>query len=368
MRPIKILSFLLCLGWACFSVPATAGEALVNSEASVDVSGNDAADARATAMIKAEADALSNLLSKLTTDQQTRAILSGLDPAKISSMVRGTEVLEEKISSNRYRARIMVTFDGNEISSLIGQGPAGSSDINSTEPLTVGSFLIIPGYEEDKNAMLWEENNPWIPIWRSTGLEIASGDIIVPYGDNADISAVDARTLSSANYASVAPLTIRYGVSDIVVLQAKFAHAPDMMLNVVVRRINRTQNEVSLLTYRADPQETKDLLLARAAHDIADMLEHRKTEEVSSVKTVRGGERNNLMLLASITTLNSWTQVRAKLSKLPMIDSLELIAISPKQVDMIVHYRGTPDSLSSAITSQNLRLVKNPNYWVVSYD
>ena len=370
MRPTKILCFLFCLLWIGAAVPVFAGEALVNSEASVDITGKDAADARAQAMIKAESDALANLLGKLTTPEQTQSIMSAMEPAKISGIIRGTEVLEEKISSNRYRARLMITFDGDEISSLIGKGPAGIAgrQRHHRSGDVVGAFLIIPGYEEDGNSMLWEDTNPWIPVWRSAGLEVAAGDIIVPYGDNADISAIDAKTLASANYASLAPLTIRYGVSDIVVLQAKFTHTPDMVLNVVKRRVNRTTNEVNLLTYRADPQETKELLLARAARDIADSLEHKKTEETESVKMVRGGERNDLMLLASITTLNSWTQIRAKLTRLPMIDRLELLAISPQQVDMIVHYRGTPDSLGNAITAQNLRLVKNPGYWVVSHD
>src|ERR1700677_1157299 len=108
MHPTKILILLLCLTWAGFALPALAGEALVNSEADVDVTGKDAADARAEAMIKAETDALSNLLGKLTTPEQTHSIMSNMEIDKISGIVRGTEVLEEKISSNRYRARVMV--------------------------------------------------------------------------------------------------------------------------------------------------------------------------------------------------------------------------------------------------------------------
>jgi len=367
MRPIKILTCVLCLAWAVATSPSRAGEALVNSEASVDVSGKDAADAKAQAMIKGQSDALTNLLNKLTTPEQTQEIVNSLDANKIANMIRGTEVLEEKISSNRYRARLMVTFDGDQISGMIGKGAAGGAATGGDQAVA-GSFLVIPGYEEDGAVMLWEDANPWTPVWRAAGLEVASGDIVVPYGDNADISAIDTKTLASANYASLAPLTIRYGVSDIVVLQAKFSRTPDMVLSVVKHRINRTQNEVNLLTYRADPQETKELLLARAARDIADSLQHKKTEELESVKMVHGGERNDLMLLASITTLASWTKIRAKLATLPMIDKLELLAISPQQVDMIVHYRGTPDSLANGITAQNLRLMKSQNYWVVSYD
>jgi hypothetical protein len=362
----KFVSLVLALFLTVSPLAAHAGESLVNSDIDVDVTGKDAADAREQAMMKAHTDALGELLSKFTTPDQVTAIINNLGPTKINGLVRGTEVLDEKISSNRYRARLMVTFDADEISNLIGKNGTGTN--LEQAPNVVGSFLIIPAYEEDGVQMLWEESNPWRSAWKTEGLEVTTGDIIVPFGDANDIKIVDSQNVSSANFAALLPLTLRYGVSDIVILQAKISHNPDLQLDVVKRRINRVQNEVNLTTYRADPQETKELLLSRAAHDIAESLEHKKTEEMEVSKTVSGGERNNMMVLASISTLASWTQLRSKLAALPMVDKLEVLALSPQQVDMVIHYRGTPDSLSNAITSQNIRLVKNPNYWVISRD
>jgi len=188
----------------------------------------------------------------------------------------------------------------------------------------------------------------------------------VPFGDAADAASIDVKTLPSANYASLLPLTVRYGVTDIVLVQAKLSHDGGMTLEVVKRRLNRTQNEVNLLTYRADPQETRDTLMARATHDVIDTLEHKKTEETEAVKTIRGGNHGTVMVLASISTLSSWTQLRTKLSTLPMIDKIEPLAISPQQVDLVIHYRGSADSLATAITARNIRLVQNSNYWVIS--
>jgi len=344
---------------------AQAEESLVNSQVDVDVTGKDAADAKEQAMIKAHSDALAELLGKFTTPEQVTSIIAGLDSEKINALVRGTEVVEEKISANRYRARLTITFDADEISGLIGKSGAGTP---GQVAAPVGSFLIIPAYEEDGVQMLWEEGNPWRNAWKLQGLEATSGDIVVPFGDENDSKVVDSLGIASANYAALLPLTLRYGVSDIVVVQAKLIHNPDVQLEVVKRRINRMQNEVNLTTYRADPQETKEALLARAARDIADSLEHKKTEEMEERKTTAGGERNNMMVLASISTLASWTQLRAKLTTLPMIDKLEVLALAPQQVDLIIHYRGSPDSLSNAITAQNIRLVKNANYWVISRD
>ena len=358
----------LALAIAVFSHAnhALAGESQLTAEVDVDVTGKDAADARERAMEKAQADGLTDLLSKFASPDQVQLITSSMDPKRLATMVRGTEVLDEKISSNRYRARLVLTYDADEISKLIDGGGLPTDGTAAAAP--IGSFLILPGYEEDGNVMLWEESNPWRAACRAIGLEIATGDIVVPYGDTRDAAIVDAKTLPSANYASLQPMTVRYGVSDVVIVTAKYTHTPDPQLDIVRRRINRTQNEVSMLTYRADPQETKETLMMRAARDIATQILHKKTEELETVKAVQGGDRHTIMVLASISTLSSWTDLRTRMSGLPMIDKLETIAIAPQQVDLIIHYRGEPESLAQALIAQNIRLQQNENYWVVSRD
>jgi len=350
--------------WMAFAMPVLAAESLMNTDVEVDVTGSDAADARELALAKGQADALADLLSRFTTGEQAQQIVGDLEPKKIASMARGTEVLSEKISSNRYRASLRISFDATEVSTLLGK-PGGDANAELA-PTATGSFLIIPSYEEDGTVLLWDDANPWRNAWKTAGIEARSGDIVVPFGDAADAASIDVKTLPSANYASLLPLTVRYGVTDIVLVQAKLSHDGGMTLEVVKRRLNRTQNEVNLLTYRADPQETRDTLMARATHDVIDTLEHKKTEETEAVKTIRGGNHGTVMVLASISTLSSWTQLRTKLSTLPMIDKIEPLAISPQQVDLVIHYRGSADSLATAITARNIRLVQNSNYWVIS--
>jgi hypothetical protein len=363
MKKIIVLAFLLAFGHA-----AHAGEAIVNSEVTVEATGKDAAEARANAMARANPDALKDLLNKLAAPGQADVIVTALDVKKLNSLVRGTEVLEEKIGDKSYRARLQVTFDADEVSNLINEYGLGGA--NEAVPTKTSSFLFLTAYEEDGATMMWEERNPWRAAWRNYGLENNTGDIVVPYGDNNDQSVVSEKNIATVTYATLAPLAIRYGVSDIVILQAKFTKNPDMVLTVVKRRVSRTANEINALTFRADLQETRDALLARAARDVADGLLNKKNEEVASggPSVMGGGEKGKLMVLATITTLSSWTTLKAKLDKLPMIEKIEMLAMSPNQADMVVHYRGSLESLEVGISGIGLRLAKNADYWVVSRD
>ncbi len=268
---MKILYLFIIL--ILFPLQVWAGEAIINSEIEVDVTGKDAAEARTLAMEKGAVDALTDLLNKLASPGQTQDIISTLDSRKIGKMVKGTEVLDEKISGNRYHAQLMVSFDGDELSNLISK--ASEKAVNERDN-SINSFLIIPAYQESGQMILWEDSNPWRAIWKNVGVENSSGDIIVPYGDARDNSTIDIASIPTATYASLVPMTIRYGVTDIVIVQAKLVQKPDLVLSVVKRRISRGHNEINTLNYRADPQETRDLLLTRAANDIISGLQHKK--------------------------------------------------------------------------------------------
>lgn len=349
-----------------FPLQSFAGEAIVNSQVEVDVVGKTPEDARSQGAAKAEVDALTDLLNKLAPSGTTADIISQLDARKISKMVKNSQILDEKVTGNRYHANIMISFDGDELSDLITKTAAQTPE---TKESTVSSFLVIPAYSQDGGKeVLWEDDNPWRNVWKNVGLEVVSGDVIVPYGDTNDSNSINVKNLETVSYGTLAPTTIRYGVSDIVILDAKLTSKPDLVLSVSKRRIARGRSEVNLMTYRADPQETRDLLLTRAARDIVYNLQHKKSEELSNLQNTRGGERNKLMVLASISTLGSWTKLRESLTALPMVDNVEVLAISARQVDMVLHYRGAADALARAITAQKIKLTQDKDYWVVSRD
>lgn len=349
-----------------FAVSSMAGDATINSEVTIDIPSQDPVSARQSAISKGEVNGLISLLERLGSPAQAKDIMSTLDAKKISAIVKGVQIVDEKISADRYRARLVVSFDGDGISEII-------SSVNSPEakeilPASINAFLIIPGLEMGNQSMLWEEENLFRSAWNNVALEVSSGDVIVPYGDNTDASVLSYESMMTADFQALSSFAVRYGASNIVLLQAKYTSRPDMMLSVVERIVGRQDTSVNVHTYRADPQETRDVLFLRAARDIISGLRGKKEEEMANARAVRGGDRKKIMMLASITTMASWTDLRKKFTSLPMVDKVETLAISARQVDMVVSYRGSEESFTNALAAQSIRLLKNPNYWVIAND
>lgn len=362
-RFLHLAALFLPLTLAALS--AHAQDAIFNSEVSMDETGTDATDAKNIALKKAEREGLSQLMERLAPDQKDE-VMKSLDDKKISAMVKGVEVLDEKIAGNRYRAQLRLSYNALTVSGLIEKRVSDEGISKKVEQNSTG-VLIIPVYEENGQEMLWESTNAWRNAWNRVVLERSGGNLIVPYGDSVDTTALSAGTAQSATFGALAPLVNRYGVGQIVILRAVYRTEPNVGIDVVKRDISRSKNEVLLLDYRADPQENKDQLLVRAAQDLAEQLD-RAREDMISKKALTSNTEGRVMALIPISTLAAWTEVRQKMMKLPVVTKLEIIAIAPTQVDVLIHFRGDKAALSKTLETIGLHLMDNGNYWVITRD
>ncbi len=351
---------LLLLAWLAAS-PSHAETASFVSEVNMDITAANAADARAEAMAKAEAEGLSSLLEKLAPDQKER-ILKGLDPQRLAAMVKGTEVLNEKLSGNRYRATLRISYAADAVNKLIDRKitAVGAEEDSRT------SILVVPLFKPDDNQLLlWEENNPWRVVWSRVVMETASGEVVVPYADSLDMQSLTARNAMSATYSAYLPLVRRYGVRNVAVLQANVKDE-GKTLEVVKRLTDRTHNEVTLLTYRADPQEGVDTLFVRAARDIAVQLRALREETLAvQAEQKQRQATGRQMVLARFATLHEWIRLRERLKGVAAIERIDILAMSASQVDTQLVYQGTAQALEQALAQAGLPPQKADNYWVV---
>lgn len=344
------------------ALPAHAQEPTLASEVEVDVTGNDAEDARTKAMSQAEREGLLNLLNKFAPGQAEKAV-DPLTAAEITAIARGIEVLEENISGNRYRARLSMSYDADAIDRLLGKAiePPKSALAGGS-----GGVLVFPVFDQSGELMLWESKNPWRAALSQAAIMQGRGHVIVPFGDSTDNSYVDVANVLAINYDVIIPLLERYGTGDAVVLQGRLMGGDEHPTLQVMRRTVTPggDDEVGLLTYTASDDETIEKLLMRVARDIARQLADKRSAD-KAIADYHNTPGNKQMAVVSISTLAAWTDIRKRLTEINLIERIEMLAMAPKQVDVQILYRGDPEGLKQAIEAANLRVVPSGNYWVI---
>lgn len=369
LKQKQCFSLLLAAFCLLFALPALAQEALLSSDVTMDVTGADANEARTKAMHQAERDGLDQLLSKLAPEQKD-ALMSKLSDDIISAMVKSVEVEDEKIAGNRYRASLRVSYNALAVNTLLDKKVGAEA-----APVKVPSaVLVIPLYVDGAKTMLWEPNNAWREAWRRAILETSGGNVLVPYGDSTDTAALSTDAVMSANYGTLATFFSRYGVGAVIIVKATFhksTGAKDQLatMDVIRRDIGQQTNDSYVLDYRADQDEDKAALLLRVARDLIEQV-NRQREEIltreAMTGTSTGADTGRIMVLIPTTTLDSWTKVRAQLTKLQTVTKLDVLAVSPQQVDTMLQFKGPKASLASDIAALGLRVQQFDNYWVVS--
>lgn len=352
------LRLLICLAVLPFS--AQAEDTILPSTVVVDVTGTDATDAKTHALGRAERDAFEQILRKFSPDMAPDIIAKATSET-IGAIVRGTEVLEENISGNRYRATLKVNFSGDGIEKLLDDAakpPPAAAEGGS------GGVLVFPTFDAQGTLLLWEPQNEWRSLFARASIELGKGRVVVPFGDTNDSNAINAYNVNGASYEAMTPLLQRYGTGDVAVIHASIQDGDRPTLTVTQRLIGKKNADIASFTYDADEGESKTDLMARAARELATQLSAKSSadRDMAAREHAPGTPQ---MMVASISTLAAWTQLRSALNELPMIKRIDILAMAPRQVDIKVFYLGDAQTFLDALKGKGIRVVQNANYWVI---
>lgn len=362
MIRLVILLLLAVMGlWS--PLPAMAQEVLFTRDVAVTVNNPDAAKAREQALQDAEQKGFAELIESFAPEQK-EVILKRLDPKKISSFVRGTEVIEEKITGAHYSARFRVNYSSAAVNKLLEQR---TSEIESDTSLRSAGMLVIPILDEDGRPKLWEKKNDWRTIWSQVSMEMGQGGVLVPFGDNIDETALGVKGALTASYASFRTILARYGVGTAIVLTARYSEAPDQKMELIRRQVTPRSDEVQTLHYFADKTESRALFFDRVARDLAKQMLHSR-EAVLEHIAAAGEDIGQVLISVRVTSLKSANAFRARLNSLAMVKKVELVALSPDQTDLKVYYRGDKQGFANALLNSGLALTQQENYWTIMYE
>ncbi len=308
----------------------------------VDKTAESATAARAAALVEAQRIALTAMMKKLTLPEDW-ASLPEVDEATAQNTVRGFQVANEKTSSTRYIAEMIVSFQPEAVRRLLRGANVAFGETQAR------AALLLPVLHREGGPVLWEENNPWRAAWASLEPSDELTPLILPIGEIMEINSVPATTAiadDEASLTALSDLAANYGTSSVGVAEA--SPAGSGLRVTLTRRGGFTESDPIKKTYEGQDEAAMKLAAA-------DMLNELSTQWKQQI-IVRDNRVSTIVAQADFATLSDWENIRKGLTSTPLVQGVEVVGISSRGAEIRISHKGSADMLALSLAQQNVEL------------
>ena len=305
----------------------------------VDVTANDASKARQQAFNKAQRDAFDILLSRMLLSTEDTVNLANLSFTEITTLIQDFEVINEKSSSVRYIATLSFQFKADAVKNLFRQ-----YNIDFVETVS-DRTLLLPIFSEGDKDVLFEERNFWLNTWKTDLPNFSFLTPILPLGDIEDIESVlfiDNTLQIEGN--SYRFLSDKYQISKVILVKLSKIEANFSKIEITTFTKEGLANSEEIML---DLPFSSYQALVNAT--IAHLDRQWKMEHVINNNSV-----NSAKIFVTFENSATWYEIRQKISKISLIEKLDIIRIANHQIDLEIQFNGTNDKFIQAIRNTGL--------------
>ena len=332
----------------------------------VDVTDKTASSARKKALAIGERKAFDMLLKRLTLRIDYHR-LPDLDAEKISTFIQDFGVTEEKNSEIRYLANLTYRFKPNVIRDLLRD-----SEVQFAETISK-PILVLPVYQLAGAAYLWDNPNPWRDSWLSKfgilkskkkGQMVGLVPMLFGNGDLNDIATISAELAVKGDIKSLAAIARKYDVAKTLVAIAilKITARGTPVIEIQISRYDENSGK-RLFTMQTKAREKEDVnaLLKRATMEVIN-----RVEELWKVDNLLKFEKVGVIAVTlPIDDLIEWVEAKRRLMKIAVIENIELVIFSRKEVRFNVHFIGDAEQLQLALAQLDMDLNEKESGWIL---
>ena len=336
---------------ALLAVPAAAQPNLdvyTVSDVEVDVTADNATNARELALVSGQAEALGTLLRRLTR-RLDWAGLPPIDPATAAFVVQDLEVIEERTSAVRYLATLTYRFKPAAVRDLLRQNHIPFAETTS-KPV-----LVLPVLRRAGTLLLWDDPNPWREAWAALPPRTGLVPMRIPFGDLADIADVSAEQAASGEVARLTAIASRYDTGDALVALAALGLESSRglpKLDIAVSRVGVTTQAPILLSVVGDSRQNADGLMAKAVAATVQAVENAWIE----ANLLRFGQQQRLTAAVKLERLGDWVIVRDRLASVAVISGNRLLSLTRDAAQVELTFIGDENQLADALAQADLSL------------
>ncbi len=341
------------------SPPAQPSQDPYTATVTVDATSDNVAKARDIARLDGARRALAQVVQNLAGGPDKTKPLK-LSDNDVTDMVASFEVADEKMSAVRYTADYTYHFKPADVAKAMQTAGIAINNAGTSAASGGKAIVVLPVYQDGTTALLWDDPNPWREAWAQHAPSTNGVPLLVPLGDVSDLAAIDADKARMGDATALAAIAKKEGVTDALVLVAVKRVGDKPGLDVTVRRYHQGQFvDVHFDSIDANLGEADADLFKRAADMIA-------TDIDSGWKTAKAdlsGPPASLTVVAPISGLDDWIQLRDMLSAAPAVRKIEVKSLSRQEATIDIQYVGTPDQLKANLAAMKLDLEGGDPTW-----
>ncbi len=364
----------------------------------VDVSADNAMNARNQAFEKAQQEALVALAANFLDGSQLAAFQP--PPAStISPMVQDFEVTKEKLSKQRYIGTYTFRFKPNSVRQYFSHaaqqiampaGPSAPAHVMTgsiTQPTVTSpladlsrslefsrNLLILPFYKVGAQTLLWSGYNGWMQAWQRASLPSNQN---IPIGDLTDVNDIGDNDALNYDQSKLNGMLTRYSAGEAAILIAE----PDASLASVQSDTAQAMGVLKISIYRTDrndgPEQAGQVSVAASGAETRSQLYDRAVRQVQQALLAdwksaayippshAAGINSTFEMRVPFSNLQEWAAAQRKLDNIQGINNVALKSLTPREARIGVTYEGDADTLRIALQQVGMDL-SDPGFGVTN--
>jgi hypothetical protein len=278
-----------------------------------------------------------------------------LIPEKISSMVQAMEFHDEVITDRRYKALVDVYFYPEQTEFFI------NNEILSNEKKKI-SILVIPVFNENGLAKLWQKGNRWLGVWGGAGANDFV-DIKVPMGDINDINNLKLADLPRLSEVEISNLENAYAVDKIVVADLYYNYKileEEAEYKVFLKELGDFEN--TTLVARADGLKDED----HEKH--LQYLLKKSIENLLSGWASFNNESENSKIqqfIIRVQNINDWIKIKENLDDVNVIKTYKVDSFAARYAKVKVEFVDKPIEVLETMKDLGFRIYREDDYVIL---
>ena len=325
----------------------------------LDEQAASAQEARRAALRQGRIEAWDELIDRLVPTA-SRQLVPQLEPRQVEALVRDFSLADEQTSPVRYLANMTVRFDADLVRAELRGAQVPFSETRS-RPVLILPLLKASSFG---NYILWEDPNPWRSVWET----LPGGQGLVPVltglGDLEDFSSVGPAEALSRAADAMSFLKLKYGVDRVITAQAELEDTFDgrrARLTLTLPQADDSLRRVAALVQGRFGQSTEELL-EDAAVQARILIE----DDWKGQTQLNFDQFGLLTAMVPLSSLRDWLFVERRLDALPMIERVQLQAMTRDRAQVTLYFLGTQDQLDLALSQAELDLIWTTDVWTIA--